>query len=56
MNAKSPDPDYLTNDAAPEPDRRNPDERDDRPRRTAHQDRSAPHIPPLEKGRIRGED
>ena len=56
MNAKSPDPDDLANDVAPERDRRDLDERDDRPSRTAQQDRSAPHIPPLEKGRIRGED
>jgi hypothetical protein len=53
MNAKSPDPDDLANDAVPEG---NQDERDDRSHRRAPQDRSAPHIPPLEKGKIRGED
>jgi hypothetical protein len=56
MNAKSPDPDDLAEDAPPEPGDRDLERRDDRPGRTARPDRSAPHIPPLEKGRIRGEE
>ena len=56
MNAKSPDPDNLAEDAPPEHGDRETVEREDRPGRTAPPDRSAPHIPPLEKGRIRSEE
>jgi len=53
MEARSPDPDDLANEAPvvmPESNR------EDRRSRKSHIDHSAPHIPPLEKGRIRGEE
>jgi len=58
MNAKSPDPDDLASDDLPESASREADRpgrahKDDASRR--NDDRSAPHIPPLEKGRVRGE-
>ena len=58
MNAKSPDPDALAREELPESDVRDADgagqsEKDSSARPSA--DRSAPHVPPLEKGRLRGE-
>jgi hypothetical protein len=58
MNAKSPDPDDLASDdlpesASPEAARPGSAHKDNASRR--NDDRSAPHIPPVEKGRIRGE-
>jgi len=54
MNAKSPDPDDLAQDQLPEPD----NEHWHDGRKAAKDDgadRSAPHVPPMEKGRIKGE-
>ena len=58
MNAKSPDPDDLAAEQLPESfgrvdvllDRSQEDNRT-----KPSDDRSAPHVPPVEKGRIRGE-
>ena len=58
MNAKSPDPDDLAGEAPPEPVSR-ADHHSDRPEKDRgtepSDDRSAPHVPPVEKGRLRGE-
>jgi hypothetical protein len=58
MNAKSPDPDDLAREELPESavrdDLRTHQSENDRAARPSA-DRSAPHVPPLEKGRIRGE-
>ena len=56
MSAMSPDPDDLAEEAPPERGVPGRDERADHPGRTAPPDRSAPHIPLLEKGRIRGKE
>ena len=56
MNAKSPDPDDLAEEMPPDPGERDLKEREHQPRRTAQQDRSAPHIPPLQKGKIRSNE
>ena len=56
MNAKSPDPDDLASEV---PSKSDDGEVDPNSRRTHGRpelDRSAPHIPPAEKGRIRGEE
>ena len=55
MNAKSPDPDDLARQELPQPE---VDESAGVKRGLAEPsqpDRSAPHIPPAEKGRITGE-
>ena len=54
MSAKSPDPDDLATDDLPtdEPRTDRRIERSDA-REESSVDRSAPHVPPLEKGRIR---
>ena len=58
MNAKSPDPDDLAGENLPEPVSA-VDHDSDRPhkdhRTGPSDDRSAPHVPPVEKGRLRGE-
>lgn len=58
MNAKSPDPDDLASESLPE-SVSHADHHPDRTYEDNHlgpgEDRSAPHIPPVEKGRIRGE-
>jgi hypothetical protein len=56
MNAKSPDPDDLANEEPPRPDA--DDIELDGRLAAAHprHDFSAPHIPPLERGRIKGEE
>jgi hypothetical protein len=54
MNARSPDPDDLANDEPP-PGTHETDERQRRDLKRSTPDVSAPHIPPVEKGRIRGE-
>jgi hypothetical protein len=55
MNAKSPDPDDLAREEPPEPNAYDTDPRREHPHERAQQDRSAPHVPPLEKGKIKGE-
>jgi hypothetical protein len=56
MNAKSPDPDDLSGEELPQPDAADNGATTGRRRvERVQSDRSAPHIPPLEKGRIRGE-
>jgi hypothetical protein len=55
MNAKSPDPDDLAREEPPEPNTYDTDLRREPQHERARQDRSAPHVPPLEKGKIKGE-
>jgi len=54
MNAKSPDPDDLAQDQLPESSN---EQRHDggKAAKDDGADRSAPHVPPMEKGRIKGE-
>jgi hypothetical protein len=54
MNAKSPDPDDLATDELPVSKDREPDGAKRRDADEPGLDRSAPHVPPIEKGRIRG--
>jgi len=54
MNAKSLDPDDLASEELPAPENREPDHTKRRGANEPGFDRSAPHVPPLEKGRIRG--
>jgi hypothetical protein len=54
MNAKSPDPDDLARDELPQSDVQDVHPHTRRAERFEI-DRSAPHIPPLEKGKITGE-
>jgi hypothetical protein len=55
MVAKSPDPDDLANEEPPKLDVREAEGPRGRKAPRVLIDRSAPHIPPLEKGRIRGQ-
>ena len=55
MNAKSPDPDDLALEELPKPDSEDTVDRAARGDQRAQRDRSAPHIPPIEKGKIKGE-
>jgi len=55
MNAKSPDPDDLAGDDLPESEARKAQHGQRREVDESGTDRSAPHVPPVEKGRIRGE-
>jgi hypothetical protein len=50
MNAKSPDPDDLADEDFVT------EERQRREKEFSRSDRSAPHIPPLERGRIRNKE
>ena len=56
MNAKSPDPDDLATDEPPQPDAREKDRDEVRAAEHRRLDLSAPHIPPLERGKIKGEE
>ena len=56
MNAKSPDPDDLAREDLPESEARDPKRRDHTDNSTRPgDDRSAPHVPPVERGHLRGE-
>jgi hypothetical protein len=55
MNAKSPDPDDLAREELPQPDVDETVAVNRDPAQRAQPDRSAPHIPPVEKGKIKGE-
>jgi hypothetical protein len=55
MQAMSPDPDDLAADQPQDPDARAVEDRRDRAQH-AQPDHSAPHVPPLENGRIKGEE
>lgn len=56
MNSKSPDPDDLANEGLPQPGAEDNVGGQGRDARRARPDRSAPHIPPMEKGKIKGEE
>jgi len=56
MNALSPDPDDLAREDLPESDARDRRAQSHEDRRTQpSNDRSAPHVPPVERGHLRGE-
>ena len=55
MNAKSPDPDDLADELPPLAGEQETQSHE-RSRFGRSQDRSAPHIPPLERGRIRNKE
>jgi len=55
MNAKSPDPDDLSSEALSKSDAAQVEPHSRWTHARSERDRSAPHIPPVEKGHIRGE-
>ena len=54
MESMSPDPDDLAAEQPQDPNTRAPEDRKDLEQH-AQPDHSAPHVPPLERGRIKGE-
>ncbi|HET9369436.1 MAG TPA: hypothetical protein VFO19_04285 [Vicinamibacterales bacterium] len=56
MEGMSPDPDDLADEKPHEPTDRERDDWEELGGHKAQRDRSAPHVPPLEDGKIKGED